>query len=239
MHNIETEVEDIFLYIRAKLYGHTIFKKENAFCNFLVKLVYKIYGKHFKNSLDYNYFAHHFNNTFFLKNLLKSLLFFYDNSILIENHIIDIGCGAAPSSIAIANIALKKYNDRIKVDLIDKSSVQLCLAKEFLNVLDIKSNSYTNFFDFNNESFEGLVVFSYFLCEQNSTFIEELYNCIDKFKYGFVVIDYKENINKLEKYFFKNNQKINIHFLHYNLSQTLSEILNESEIHVYGCYYKP
>jgi len=182
-----------------------------------------------------------FNFTFFLKNFLKNLLFFEEYYDLVGDSILDVGCGAAPVSIAISSLAIIKKSGKVSIDLVDKSKNQLDIANEFFRAISIEANSYVeDSFEIEQEKYEQLVVFSYFFCEQRKKFLESLFNNRNRFTGGFVIIDYKENIVMIKKYFEENGDDgIISTFLNYNLPENLSEVIREKEVSVYGCYYKP
>ena len=91
-----------------------------------------------------------------------------------------------------------------------------------------------------NKKYAQLVVFSYFFCEQKKDFLMLLFNNRDKFSGGFVVLDYKENIAVIKKYFTDhgdyNIESVN---MNYKIPDSLFEFIHEKEVNVYGCYYRP
>lgn len=237
MRKINKDMEYIFLNIRDKLYDHKVFTEKFDSHDFWLKYKYKLFGRYLTKATDYDFWSISFNKTYFFKNLLKCLLFFENFTDIKTDQIMDIGCGAAPASIAFSVL----MNNNIKVNLIDKSEMQLQLAREFLDMLDIPLNTSekTNF-KAQNIIYNGLAVFSYFLCEQNSDkFIKDLYSNRENFHNGFAIIDYEKNIRKIYNCFkqFEGN-KICMIKQAYKLSKELSNILKEDVIKVNGFFYK-
>ena len=242
MDNINELVVDMFIEISSKINDYYIFKEERKFRECLLKKIYKIWGKHVKSyKLDYNDIASSFNKVYFWKNLLKNLIFFDSYYDLIGNSILDVGCGAAPSSIAIGNLVKNRKGEDITISLIDKSTNQLSIAKDLLQILSFNVNAYSeSIFDINCEKYYEFVVFSYFFCEQKQEFLKILFDSRGKFFRGFAVIDYRENIFKIEKYF-KDNGDDNIKsiILNYLVPDSLLKFIQDKEINVYGCFYRP
>lgn len=239
MKNINKYIEQDFFNIRDKLYKHKIFTKKIDSHDFWLKYKYKLFGRHLTKETNYDFWSISFNRTFFFKNLLKCLLFFQYFPDLETEQIIDIGCGAAPASIAFSVI----MKNNIQVSLIDKSETQLKLALEFLDMLAIPLNTCekTNF-RAQSIIFKGIAVFSYFLCEQNvNKFIKNLYANRKNFRDGIAIIDYESNIKKIYNYFRKYEEKDKIFIVKqsYMLSKEISKILKEDEIKVYGFFYRP
>lgn len=239
MKKIDNTIEIEFFNVREKLHEHSIFMEKNDSYDFLLKYKYKLFGKYLSKTTNYDFCSKSFNKSFFFKNLLKCMLFFQHFQDLKTNQIFDIGCGAATASIAFS-IMIK---DKVQVNLIDKSDTQLKLALEFLEMLDIPLNTCQKIdFKPQNIIYNGLAVFSYFLCEQDSNkFIEDLYYNRNNFRNGFVIIDYENNIKKIYKYFKLIEDKTKLHIINetYMLSKGLSNILNDNEVKIYGFLYKP
>ena len=240
MECINNDIITIFFETKNALCSHSPFKLKKRCGDYLIKFKYKIWGKHIKNNKkEYN--ALIFNRVYFWKNFLKNLLFFDKHFFLINEKVLDVGCGAASASIAIACLVSYKNEKRINISLIDKSKRQLSIAQTFINVLSYKIESLQEgVFKFGKESYKELVVFSYFFCEQYQEFLKLLYDNRKKFTYGFVIIDYQENIELIKNYFYISGDKnIKVSYSSYSLPKVLKDIIHEKEVNVYGCYYQP
>lgn len=238
----EEDIISIFFKVKDMLENSNIFLKEKKITVYFLKLFYKMYGKHIKNNIiDYNTFATEFNTSYFWKNFLKGLLFFNINYSCIGNSILDVGCGAASASIAVASLVTAREKRKISFYLIDKSKRQLDIAKTFLNNLAVDTYEYVEgTFEIKCNRYSQLVIFSYFFCEQKKDFLKLLYDNRDKFAGGFVVLDYKENIAGIKKYFTDHgDNKIESVSLNYKVPESLFEFIHEKEVNVYGCCYKP
>jgi hypothetical protein len=238
----DEDIVSIFCEVKNILENSDFFVKKNKITVYLLRTFYKLWGRHIKNyNIDYNIFASEFNKNYFWKNFLKSLLFFNKNYNWIGNSILDIGCGAAPVSIAVASLVKAREKKKILLYLVDKSERQLDIARTFLNILEIDAYEYVEgIFEIKNKKYAQLVVFSYFFCEQKKDFLMLLFNNRDKFSGGFVVLDYKENIAVIKKYFTDhgdyNIESVN---MNYKIPDSLFEFIHEKEVNVYGCYYRP
>lgn len=238
----DEDIISIFIEVKDMLENSGIFIKEKKVTDYFLKIFYKIWGKYIKNNLiDYNIFAELFNKNYFWKNFLKSLLFFNENYNCIGDSILDVGCGAAPASIAVASLVKAREKRKIVLNLVDKSKRQLDIARTFLNILEIDSYEYIeSSFEIECKIYSQLVVFSYFICEQKKIFLEQLFDNRDKFTSGFIVLDYKENIALIKKYFTDHGDyNIQSVYLNYELPVSLLEFIHEKEVNVYGCYYRP
>lgn len=218
---------------------------DKSFFNSFVRILYKRFGAYIKKPLNYNFFALSFNQEFFLKNFLKNLLLFdylNDAGYGIAQSVIDVGCGAAPASIALSVLSAAKCgkNAHLHIELIDKSHRQLELAVELCRVLSIDIVSCQNKEFFLNESqYNSLVVFSYFVCEQDQSFIKSLYQHRDRFKKGFIILDYKHIVESVEKIFEQNgDNRIHTICLQTPLPRSIINVLDEKEVTVHGCYFK-
>lgn len=212
--------------------------------NYLVKIAYKRLGMFIKKFLNYNLFALSFNQEFFLKNFLKNLLLFdflHDSGYDLAKDILDVGCGAAPASIALSVLAFEKDSQEnfLSINLLDKSWQQLELAKTFCKELSINLDScQKSVFRFSEQEYDELVVFSYFVCEQERSFIKSLYEHRNLFKRGFIILDYKYIIERIGKIFGQyEGEGIHIVHLHVPLPESVSNILQEKEVKIYGCYF--
>ena len=242
MADINRYISCVFDEIRGELEEYYIFKEKIKINDYLLKIFYEMWGKYAKASkLDYNPIASSFNKVYFWKNLLKSLIFFDKFYDLIGNSILDVGCGAAPVSIAITKLIKKRKEENLSVSLIDKSKNQLRIAKDITQIMSINVKSYTeDFFEMPYENYSELVIFSYFFCEQRSDFLKILFNNRKKFSGGFAIIDYRDNIVKIEKYFRENGDNgIESVFLNYSVPKIISELIHDSEVNIYGCLYRP
>lgn len=208
--------------------------------DYLFRRIYQKWGIYIKNCINYNFFAFCFNRTYFWKNYLKNLLFFNENNFLLGKNILDVGCGAAPASIAVISLLTMAEKKQINVNLVDKSKRQIYIAKKLLNEMCINIESCkTCYFQFDTEVFNELVIFSYFICEQKENFIELLFINREKFPYGFVVIDYYENIKRIKKYFDEHNEKnIKVTIIKNRLTKEIMDYIGEDKVEVYGCYYQ-
>lgn len=242
---IDKSIIRIFEDIKKKLYQSNFFKDGQSVIDYLIKIIYKYFGKYIKNSMDYNLLATTFNRNYFWKNLLKCLLFFdyiYESDGAIEEEILDVGCGGAPASIAISFLRSTKAEKKTKVKIIDKSKRQIDIAMCFLEILSIDINSYTNdLFMLEDRKYNELVVFSYFICEQNRKFVELLYDNRINFLKGFVVIDYRRTIEGIRKYFDNDGEDSTLEVinLQYILPNSLIKTIHEKEVNIYGCIYRP
>ena len=237
-------IKDCIVLIFLKTYNtlniNFPFKSGKTWQDYFLKIKYKICGKYIKMSKkEYN--ALYFNRIYFWKNYLKNLLFFDKHLYLVKDSVLDVGCGAASASIAIAGLVFYNRNERISISLIDKSKSQLSFAQTFISCMSYKiENMQESFFDFKKECYKELVIFSYFFCEQYREFLKLLYNNREKFTCGFVIIDYKENIELIKNYFDINGDgNIDVTYLNYPLPKVLKKIIHEKEVNVYGCYYQP
>lgn len=242
MDIIEESVVHMFMEVTRELSDYYVFKKRKKVSDYLLKIIYKVWGEHIKsNVIDYNYVAIAFNKVYFWKNLLKNMIFFDRYYYLIGENVLDVGCGAAPASVAIANVVRCRKGKNISFHLLERSKNQLFIAKDVACIMNIEIKSYMkSYFDIGREKFKELVVFSYFICEQKHDFIKKLFDNRRNFIKGFVVIDYKYNILKIKKYFNDNGDNdIESVFLKFLVPETLSEFIHDKEINVYGCFYRP
>lgn len=242
MKDIEEPIITIFLNVKRTLSSYYLFREKKTFKDILLKICYKAFGRYIKNNnINYDCLALQFNKIYFWKNFIKCLLFFNKYNDIINDSILDVGCGAAPASIAFSSLMSNKERINVSISLIDKSKKQLMTAQSFLNYMSIQTRTFIeSSFKIRYENYDELVVFSYFFCEQDKNFLNELFENRKKFYCGFVVIDYLENIEKIYKYF-KDNGDNNIEFsiLHYAVPPIISKTICEKEVNVYGCYYKP
>ena len=155
MADINRYISCVFDEIRGELEEYYIFKEKIKINDYLLKIFYEMWGKYAKASkLDYNPIASSFNKIYFWKNLLKSLIFFDKFYDLIGNSILDVGCGAAPVSIAITKLIKKRKEENLSVSLIDKSKNQLHIAKDITQIMSINVKSYTeDFFEMPYENY--------------------------------------------------------------------------------------
>lgn len=242
MAEIKNSIICIFNETKNELKDYYIFREKMKINDYLLRTFYEIYGKYMKASkLDYNPIALSFNKVYFWKNLLKSLIFFDSFFDLIGNSILDVGCGAAPASIAIAKLMKNRKEENLSFTLIDKSKNQLSIAKDITKIMSVKVKSYTEgFFEIPSEKCSELVIFSYFFCEQRKDFLKILFDNREKFSGGFVFIDYNDNIVKIEKYFRENgDNRIESISLNCSVPKVISELIYDTEVNVYGCFYRP
>lgn len=242
MDIIEESIIHRFMGVTSKLGNYCVFKKKKRLSDYLLKVIYKVCGEHIKsNVFYYNHVAFSFNKIYFWKNLLKNMIFFDRYYYLIEDRVLDAGCGAAPSSIAIDNVIKFRKRKNISFLLLERSKNQLLIAKDITRIMNIEIKTYMeDCFDMERERFNELVVFSYFFCEQKRDFIKKLFINRRKFIKGFVVIDYKYNIMKIKQYFYDNGDKdIESVFLDFLVPPILFEFIHDREISVNGCFYRP
>lgn len=248
-HKMEKHLIAIFESVKNSLFGQPKWTGRSII-NGIIRFSYKRFGKFIKRYINYNFFALAFNQEFFLKNFLKNILFInclytlkhYLNIRIIdvEHGIVDVGCGAAPASIAMFKFFAETLGFKVKVNLVDKSYKQLELARDFCVATHVDIQSFRReVFHCGAVSHNELVLFSYFICEQERSFIRNLFLNRKRFKNGFVVIDYKYVIERIKKYFDRHGDK-NIHtiYLCSELPSSISEIISERELYVYGCYYE-
>ena len=212
--------------------------------NLLIRSIYKKHGRYIKRFLNYNLFAEAFNQEFFLKNYLKALLFFYtlhEFEYDLGTDIFDVGCGASPGGIAFSQIQQHFSRGVSGITLLDKSIIQLNLAKKYCSLNSVRINkSIKHTFCFNKTEYESMVFFSYFICEQERRFIKSLYKHKELFAHGFAVVDYQHNINRIER-LFQNNGCYRIRSIYrcYLLPESLYLIFQEKELFISGCYFEP
>ncbi len=221
---------------------HIDFEYKKLQCSFSqlywTRLVYKLFGKFI--NFDYSPSkAVSFNQIFYHKNLLKNMVIFWLlNTELgaLPDSIIDVGCGAAPSTLAYIKVKSISNSICTNIKWIDQSKYQLGIAKAFIGDLytpDISCRKVT--FD-EKFYYEDLVVLSYVLCEQPKT-IKNLCNNINNFLKGIIVIDYKINIDKMRKYLSGKGQ-----LLHWNvtveLPKDIIKLVGEQYVQISGCYFK-
>lgn len=242
MDIINKSIVRIFFEVKKELDYYYIFNEKKKINDYILKKIYTIWGKYLRTSMfDYNSIALSFNRVYYLKNLLKNLIFFDRYFNLIENSILDVGCGAAPASIAIAKLMKNRNTENISISLIDKSKNQLLIAKDIAQIMSIEVESYKeSVFEIQSEKYNELVIFSYFFCEQKRNFLRILFDNREKFSGGFVIIDYHENIMKIEKYFTNNGEnRMESVSLKYSVPKRVSELIYDSEVNVYGCFFRP
>lgn len=212
--------------------------------NLLIRSLYKKCGRYIKRFLNYNLFAEAFNQEFFLKNYLKALLFFYtlhEFGYDLGTDVFDVGCGASPGGIAFSQIQQHFGCGVSRIMLLDKSIIQLNLAKKYCTLNSVKINkSIKQMFRFMETDYESMVFFSYFICEQNRRFIKNLYKNKMMFTHGFAVVDYQQNIKRIERIFQNNGcHRIRAIYRRYLLPESLYLIFHEKELFVSGCYLEP
>lgn len=235
------DIINLFGEIKRNIEDYQIFKEKKIVGDFLLKKYYKIFGKYIKGQVtNYNHIAPYFNRTYFWKNLLKNIIFFNEYFELVEDGIVDVGCGAAPASIAILSLTRVKGKKESSLYLIDKSTRQLEIAKDLLKIISPQLEIYQEKkFCIREHKYDKLVVFSYFFCEQGKDFLEMLYKNRKNFSKGFVVIDYKSNVIKIKDYFDKNNDNnVECVFLSQIIPENMLNNVYAEEVKVYGCIYR-
>jgi SAM-dependent methyltransferase len=210
----------------------------------IFKLLIKYTGKYHINVINYdkNYLT--FNKNYFIKNLYKSMIsMFYlqENNLLNTVDILDIGCGAGPASLGyllVKSLNSTDYRD-LNITIVDTSVGQLDLAFKILDCLKIKNiNSIRKKFIISDQILDELVLFSYFICEQDSKYINILSNHVKNFKKGFICIDYEKNIRKLER-LLKHKYEFTSWNLKVKVEKDILNLLQEEYIYVHGCYCEP
>jgi len=242
MNNNRISIAYTFKQITTQLDHYFLFQKKQRLSYHFIKMLYKLFGSHINTKyLNYDRIAPSFNQVYFKKNLLKNLIYFNHHLALTQNGIIDVGCGAAPASIAIASLLNNNGFIVPIIKLIDKSQFQLNIANELTKLLSIKIQSFCKrSFEVENKTYNELVVFSYFFCEQKKIFLQQLFNNRHNFNNGFVIIDYYKNIKEIENYFIINgDNKIKCDCFHYSLPDNILNGMHLKEIYVYGCHYRP
>lgn len=219
------------------------FSNRKMVCLF-IRSIYKSYGRHIKRSLNYDSIAKPFNQEFFFKNYLKALLFFYTLRGLgydFCEDFFDVGSGASPGGIAFSQIRQNLGYGITKISLLDKSKLQLNLAQKCCKKNAIQINQIHNqTFQIGKMEFDSLAYFSYFVCEQNREFIKELYRYREQFKLGFAVVDYRQNIERIECVFRKSDcYRFLPVYRCFCLPESIREVIHEKEIKVNGCFYEP
>lgn len=211
----------------------------------IVKVIYKKFGKYIKKRLNYDLFATGFNQAFFYKNLLKCLVvteYFVFNGPASCDVILDAGSGAAPASIAYSELRkrIAPGCGAVNVRLVDKSQKQLLIAKRLLAHLDIPVQSCINdSFRIDDVAPNEIVVFSYFICEQGRSFATKLFKNRERFKGGFLIIDYQYVIERVKKAFSQFG-KMQVQFLsaQIEIPENLRKTFGEDRLVVHGCYFK-
>lgn len=211
----------------------------------LIEIIFKHLGIFIKNFTNYDFFSASFNRKFFLKNFLKNLIlldFLRDSGYNFADNILDVGCGAAPASIALSMLVSEncKREGYLRINLLDKSHQQLELATALFKGLSIEINScQKGKFHFSGHRYNQLVLFSYFICEQKRSFIKLLYKYRDLFKYGCIILDYKYVIDHIKRTFEQHGDyRVQVISLNIPLRGSVSDILQEKEVKIYGCYFK-
>ena len=215
-----------------------------SLANVLIRMLYKRQGIHIKQLLNYDLIALLFNQEYFMKNYTKNLLLLtliqeagYD----LKGNLLDVGCGATPGGIAFSHYLKLIGQEPPNIMLLDKSKNQLRLAKRFCVQNDVNiTRILRRSFSFKQKQYDSLVLFSYFICEQDYSFITKLLRNRESFKNGFIVLDYQKTIEKIEhvSHCF-DNCSIQHFCCKYVLPLSLRNILKEKELLVSGCYYIP
>lgn len=212
--------------------------------NILIRKLYKRHGIHIKQLLNYDLIALVFNQEYFIKNYTKNLLLLtliqeagYD----LKGDLFDVGCGATPGGIAFSHYLKLLGQASPNIMLLDKSKSQLKLAKRFCSQNNVKIKKiFRHPFSFTQKQYDSLVLFSYFICEQDHSFITKLLYNREIFKNGFIVLDYQKTIEKIEHVsHYYDNCSIQHFYYRFVLPLSLRNILREKELLVSGCYYKP
>lgn len=212
--------------------------------NVLIHALYKSYGRYIKRYLNYDAIAEPFNQEFFFKNYVKALLFFYIihgfGFDLVEDFF-DVGSGATPGGIAYSQIRKELGYGGTTIRLLDKSKVQLGLAKKYCTKNEVHIDQIQKqTFQIREINQDSMVFFSYFVCEQGRGFIKDLYKHRDCFKHGFAVVDYQQNVERIERVFQRSGcYRICPVYRCFCLPESLQEVIHENEIFVNGCFYEP
>lgn len=247
MKRVDSIVIKVFINSWERLTTNSTFLWKLKARDFILKHVFRTFGKHINHKWNYDLCADSFNRSYYWKNYLKSMIFInniIDSDLKQCEQIIDIGCGAAPASAAFGTLFRERKQEEIRVNLIDKSIRQIKLAQQFLTILQIDINSIkTEVFQLNGKTFEYIVLFSFFICEQDNQFIEELFLQRECFKAGFIIIDYESTIKLLQEMFVKyGDKRLKVKQYRYLMNTQTKKILNEEkdeEIWVNGCIFKP
>ena len=135
----------------------------------------------------------------------------------------DVGCGAGTASLAYCIVNDINKSSEIRVNLIDRSKKQIVKAKELLRYIDANVNSVeikeVNIADI---QFEGLVMFSYVICEQK---IDDIVKLLKQCK-AILIIDYEDNIMKVTRMI--NQSDVQMIFV--------STSISEGQGNVSGCF---
>ena len=227
------------------VFNHYQVSTKKTWVNAAIRILYRRFGKSISKNWNYDFFADTFNQEFFLKNFLKNLFlldFMFKSGHIFKSDIIDVGCGAAPASIAYYKFLQTIYQNTFvpHVELIDKSYRQLQIAQYFCKIIPIEIRStHRSEFQFDTDFGNSMVIFSYFICEQERGFIKSLYNYKRNFKHGFFVVDYEYIVDRIKNIFESNGDKgIHLANFHVNLPCSMSDRTNNGEIYVCGCYYE-
>jgi hypothetical protein len=244
---LEEELSKTYMDLVNTIIKSKVLSKKKIFIDNLLRILYKNFGKWIKIRGIYNILSQSFNRTYFYKNLLKNVISFYylrDHDFFIDYEITDIGCGAAPSAIAyyyLRNQYEGFSQTKATANIVDCSEHQLRIASVLLSFFNIETRkSNCNYKIDGTSCYAHKVFFSYFMCEQNKNFIKGLMKYHSNFSKGFVLIDYKSNIKKLEKRLLANETGEFISWdLTYQLDEEIAELIGEDNINVCGGYFKP
>lgn len=236
-----TELVPLALQTYEKLQNNIIKRRK---INLLIHSLYTKHGKYIKRFFNYDIFAEVFNQEFFLKNYTKALLLFYTLYELgynLNSELFDVGCGATPGGIAFSQVRQFLGFEAPTIQILDKSIMQLNLAKKFCDQNNIQiDKSLKKRFQIDNADYDSMLFFSYFICEQGRSFIKELYRNRKHFKHGFAVVDYQQNIGRIERTFQKNGcYRIFSVYRCFALPESLQAVFQEKEVFVNGCFYEP
>lgn len=234
--------EKSFMGAYHMLSGYPLFALGDGLLDRLVRRLYMRFGRSIRGGrLYYDLLGDSFNKVFFWKNLLKCMLFFGLHPELAGCRIYDIGCGAGPASIAVTQMRRDAGLMDVSITLVDRSSRQLILAEELMDVMGAQAVSLERDFSrWKMKRTRGLAVFSYSFCEQPDSFLKVLFKNRRQLSKGFAVIDYEENVHKIAEYFeARGDFGVCVESITAELDETMAEIIGNAEVTVHACYYRP
>lgn len=236
-----TEIDKLFFTVVDKLLlaMPSFFELDDETARIKRKIIRR--GFRIPNRIDYNDHWLAFNKAFFFKNLYKNLITFSyltAEGEAFKEPIIDIGSGAGPSSLAYT---LLKSSNSSQTTLIDQTKCQLELANKLMNIMGFHGWIFINrVIDGNRSPLEGTVILSYFLCEQTQSNFDRLaQRLLRTIKDSLIVLDYKENIARLENNLNTKPCKYKKWNFNIPLNTNTAQFLGSDQIHVNGCFFRP
>lgn len=183
---------------------------------------------------DYGRFALAFNQAYFFRNLFKNMLLFevlrpeFD---LQTDRIADVGAGAGVASIACLQMRHARPSSWY---IIDTSRDQMALATRILPAVSRQTFSFVCDDVYQCSDFlQGVVLASYWLCEQDSSQFTEHLPLVDA-SHVFM-IDYPSILDAALSSLSRTHHYKRVRFA-YPLRGMVKAVLGETELEVTGCY---